>query len=719
MDVLAGILGVVLVSAIPGHLLTSRDLPAGTSAPERWAFALGLGFWSVTFLASVVWCLPIHRLGLWYPAIVVPACSLIVSLPAWVRWRRRPAIEPHPPSRSDWLLLGLAAVVFILFFFGVDDEHFTSGCLYRSLRALARQSPFEALPILRVNGDERFGNVAAVWMIQSLVPAAFERTGHGLFTALLFLTSAALGRRLTGQHWPGVVGSFALILTDDVFGFEVLNQNLIAAFTVTLLAICLLHERHPFRSIMFTFLAAMLVSSRYVAVFGIGAWLAVVIEGDGPRRVRLGRVLSLGAMGLVFLAPTLTLLATGGARMDEVLPHRVLNFPFHGDLVRTPMLPFPMWIGWLLHFLGTWGWLGATLVLSGWMFLWRDRRRFANVLALYAVPVALFLFAQENWIEPEKMSIGLIFAPLAVAGISAALDRLASSRGRVVLGTVGAAGVALALVWFAGREMLPGIPFPEDDRVRAFYPGLPSETPDLMEFERERALAWRFLPAPRSAGILRSPSRKTRDVGRVLRSLTDADRNPSVRELAVWFLDETIFNRSRVEDAIAPPKGEAVVSTRPLILDLTSRPMLAARPLVAGRPGESHAAVLDLSDGRDCAMSPVEGWRVQYLDRPLRILVCHRSGEGFIFLAPPRVPTLEPDEVPPPGVPDSWILTKNANLESRPLADRVSMLLPASVERVTLVDVLYVEPTRYYARTADLRPGGSIEVGPPWVWHGN
>ncbi len=714
-----GTIALVLLSAVPGYLLTSRDLPAGTSAPERWAFALGLGFWSVTFLGSVVWLLPIHRLGLWHPPVVVAACSLLVSLLAWRRWRRLPVVQAPGPVKSDWLVFGLTAAVFALFFFGVDDEHFTAGCLYRSLDFLAKRSPYEDLPILRVNGDERFGNVAAVWTIRTLCPGAFERTGQAFFAALLFLSSAALGRRLTGRNWPGVAAALALVLTDDVFGFEILNQNLIAAFTATVLALLSLQEHHPSRGAFVTFLAAMLVSSRYITVFGVGAWLAVAAKGNGFRSVRWNRLLSLAAAGLVFLAPTFVLIATGGGRPDEILPYRVLVVPFVDDLTRTPMLPFPMWIGWPLHFLGTWGWLGATLVVSGWVFLWRERRRPAVLLGLYAVPVALFLLAQENWIEPEKMTIGLIFAPVAVAGISVALDRASRARDRAVPVTMAAASLAVAVVWLGAREWLPQLSFPEEPRVREFYPGLPSETPDLLAFERERVLAWRFLPAPRSQGVLRSPARKARQVGRALGFLPDPGREFSVRELSVKFLDETILNRPRVEAAMAPPTGNPVVATHAWTLDLTTRPLLAPRPMGSGEPRGHVAPVLDLSDGRECAMTAVEGVRVQYLDRTVRVLVCVRDDEAFVFVAPPRVPTLEPGDEPPSDVPASWIFAKNPDIEHMPVVDRLVLKLPERVARVTLVDVLYVEPTRYYARAGDVGPDGSIDLGRPWFWHAN
>ena len=723
MEFLGCIVGFILVVAVPGYLILSRSLDDTTAATERWALYLGVGFWSVAFTASAVLILPVHELGLHGPQIV-PLCGLGVSGVAWTRWRRQEAVGFRRWTLTERVAFGLTFVVFVLFFVGVDDRFFTEGCLYESLDLMSASGPSDDAPIFRLEGDERFGNVLAVWIPHSVFGEAFNRFANGWLVASLFISTVALGRRLTGRTWPGVVSALALIVTDDVFGYPILNQNVIAAWTATLLML-LLHPDHRARPVTRTFVAAMLVCSRFVSFVGMGALLYGLARDRLPPRSgrRWQEWAGLAALFALFLLPTVIATVSGGYRVDALAQGRLLNFPLHPDLVRTSFNPFPMWIGWPVHELRQWGLLGAGLVVVGWHALWRDRREGGQIwtLALYALPIALALAVQENWMEPEKMSIGLVFAPVFTAGISIALHKLTLPprlRRWAVLAATTAAVTVVALV---GGAVLRSVSFSEDPRMREHHPGLPGETPEMLAFERERWLSPSLIPLPDSPGILRSLERK------LDRSLSffgegwDARRETSISEIAVAYLEDSIESRAQVLRAIVPPRHAQVVPAERWQLDLQANPILAAEPLKRDpATGEARGLVLDLSDDRDCTMTAVQGHHMAFSDRPMRILVCRLDPEEvFIFLAPPKIPTFGPSETRPSDAPASWVFDRPPRLDHRPTVAGAEIWLPVSTRRIFLVWFVYPDPTRIYARSCDVLPDGSLEHGTPFIWQAN
>lgn len=727
MVVLTGVIGLFALACGTGYFLLSRHLGPGVSPPERWSLYLGTGFWAIAFVSSMTWLIPLHRFGMYHPTVIPIVSGVVISALAWLRVRGA-GTRAHPeprgrPAGSDWLVLLGTAVTFLLFFVGVSDDHFTAGCLYRSLEALSITGPHPDLPVFRLTGDERFGNVVAAWTISGFSPIAFERLGHGFFAALLFLSAAALGRRLTGRNWPGLLAASAMILTDDVFGYEVMNQNMIGAGAAMLMVLVTFQDRHGARGALLTFLWAMLVSSRHVAAAGLGAWADALgrESPEAPLGTRLRRLAGHGLLFLVFSVPTLVAVATGQTGLDRTLAQRFFNYPVHEEVVRSPLLPFPMLIGWPLDLLVQWGIVGVSLALVGWVCLWLDRRGsgHARPLLLFGLPIFVVLLLQENWIEPEKMSIDLLLAPIFVTGIAVALGKVGP------LGRTGARAALLAvcLVLGAGflgvREVLRTTAFPEDPRVRMAYPGLPGETNDILDFERERWLRWTYFPLVRSDGVLRAFEVKLRDVERLIRHGKDPRARPSVSEQAVAFLDETIENRTLVERAMAPASGMRVVETRSLCLRLHHWPFLTRTPFLVETPAPQGSPVLDLGDGRECAMSAVRGMRVPYTDRPIRILVCTRGDEVFVSLAPPKVPTLDWDETAPAGTPPHWILETPPRIEDLPVVTEVELRIPKETHRVTFLSHLYLDPTRIYATTVSLGRDGPGEPAPPFIWHAN
>lgn len=712
----------VLFVSLSGYLLLSRSFDRHLSATERWALYLGIGFWSVAFSISLILLLPLHRLGFFAPQLI-PVCSLIVIAGAWVRWKSQARVETLPVSRMDKTAFGIAVLAFVIFFIGVDDPSFHKGCWYESLDEVSRETPDGCSPLLRIRGDERYGNVLAVLMPYNLCGQAFNRFGHGFFAAVLFLSACALGRRLTGRTWPGIVSAAMLLVTDDVFEFQVLNQNAIGAWTA-ILFLLLLAPVYRWQTVSKTFLGAMLVSSRYIAVLGMGA-LFLNLWRRHPRAVRGGRLLRIVRFVLlfgVFSVPTLVVIVSDGDHVQSILNARLLNFPFHPELVRTPFNPFPLWIGWPVHWFRQWGLIGVSVVTIGWVLLWRRRRREDGILSwtLYALPIVLGLLVQENWMEPEKMSIGLLLSPLAVGGMAIALHWLASPvrlRRCLILGVSLLAWGAAA---FMAGSVLRVASFPEDVRMRRIWPGLPSETPEFLAFERDRWLSPSWTPLPGGPGVLQSMRRKPRAALRAALPAIFPRYRKSARSLITFYLEEIERNRSEVERAAAPPAAPARERIRRLVLDLRESPIIAADPLKVAPGSAGHPVTLDFSDGRECVMGPVDGLRLAYWNRPIRVLACRSDfDEVYVILAPPLIPCPELEEGSPATGPGTGIWTEPPEMESWTQRHAVELRIPEATRRVFIVESVYIDPERTYARAVDLRPNGTLEHGAPHIWRHN
>ena len=752
--------GCVLLLAIlvvPGGLLLAGRWPGDASATERWALRSGLGFWAVVSGVSFGLMLPSGTLGL-SPAEVLPFLPLFalltVSAVAWFTRARgvRPRSAPRRAEGWDRLNLGLSLGFFVLFFVGLDREFYAPTCLFESLLELfANSSPLDpsrARDLLHaLDTTERFGNVFAILVPLGLFEAAGVPLASGLVAALLFLSLAALGRRVSGSGGAATIAALALMVTGDVWESQVVNVNMIAAWLASLLLL-LLQPAYRKHELARVFTAAMLFMSRYVSLLGLGA-LAFVMWRDrqpsrGPRSVL--RLAGLAALLLLFTLPVhlvhMTRLGTpfGSFSLTEygAHPHSLLsvdflfhgmwNYPFSDALVRTPFNPYPMWLLWPLHVFRQWGLLGLILMLPGLWMLLRGRHRGAAdghepeggprrglTWGLFVIPTALFLGVQENWFQPVKLTIGLVFAPVAVSAVAVALHAWTKlpTKGRALsLLTIPGALVVLWLVSLA----LGAWDVPEDPRFRVEYPELRHEDPETMAFEEARWLRLKWTPFPEAPGVLHAMHRKPSDALEILVNPRFEERRRSVRERAMAAIAD---GRARpVAPGGAASPGEPL---RSLWLDLRVAPSVAAAPMREAGPGHEDTLALDLRGTDACQVSGPADLQAPFSDRPLRVVACPGGAEEiYVFVIPAELPAHLHR-----GVREAGVLGEGGGKEQgegRAVVTRASglrLLLPPGVVRVALIEVIFLSPLRALLRDVFLEPSGAVAANRARAWRYN
>ncbi len=761
-NLLLGGLALALVIYLPGALLLWRRLPDRTPSLERWVLTATAGLGSVALATATLLLLPVRLLGVdgvGWPPYLVAASAAGLALLGWRLNRGRRPVKRAVTTPGDRVALGLAAGVFALFFVGIDGQAHTPWCFYEPADQLMQGPPTDVpSPLLELGTYERLGNVALNLVPYGLFRAAGPRAASGLFAALMMLSVTALARRAAGPTWAGLAAAVALVLTGDVFGSEVVNVNVIAAWLAAVFLL-LLHPAYGATPVFRTAAAALLFGSRYLTLLGMGAAVFVLLrdraegESAGATARRLAGHAALFA--LLSLPVHVFHLATMGTPLlyraweeygaqphgllgfDFTL-HTMLNAPLYGDLVRTPFNPFPMWIGWPVHVVGQWGALGAALILLGGGVLvarsQRDRTWIA--WALYTIPVALFLGIQENWMQPEKMTIGLVLAPLFAAALAAALAWLAGGGVRLAAGALVGITV-IAGCWLGGRA-LERASFPEDPRYRAEYPALRGETDAFHGFVRDRWLAPRWVPLPRDAGMLRSLGRKVGETRAVVGHPGFRDRRISAWAWLLGTVDPTLVTEPRrldhtYEAELRAARGRPLpASTAPRVIELglADSPMVASSPLSPSDTEGGHAR-LDLADGRRCATTGA--LRFAFLDRPGRVVAC-RTDDDRIYVAvtpPPPPPSDEEVEDCDADHDDERELAFcRAVLEARGRATwdpaafdataptaSVRLSVPSTTRELVLVEIVHLVPMRIYVR--DVQVGYEILHGPPREWRHN
>ncbi|MDP7079467.1 MAG: hypothetical protein QF415_06235 [Candidatus Undinarchaeales archaeon] len=326
--------------------------------------------------------------------------------------------------------------------------------------------------------DQRLGNAA----LYATFVAFLGRPGiHLAFTIALIATvlaTSAAARKLSGPGWPGALAGALALLAGLAGHFgpgfvQVVPDTLFAALlSATLLTFAL--GRPTLRG---WFLAGMvagtLLATRDVAVFCLVGMAVPILRS--PRRKWVSMLFIAGmlitlfptmyvhrfALGSVWANPTMAKFPGEGLTYTflgtQFTVPLFLNWPFYHTMVRTPTTPFPtaLFLPLVITFvLGT----GAlALALVG--IARSEERRW--VLALWILPLLLFLALQEDWDVARTSLIHLLLPALWVAvpvGIRTASDR----KGAVVV-------LGIVLILSAAVRLAAHVDAPPDSRWSEVY----------------------------------------------------------------------------------------------------------------------------------------------------------------------------------------------------------------------------------------------------------
>jgi len=343
--------------------------------------------------------------------------------------------------------------------------------------------------------DQRLGNSAMMSGYVALYRSLGNRAAYAALGVFMALGAFLVGRRALGSRRWGWVSMAVLTLNPYVFGLPVLDENLLFLGYSTLFMPLLIRRRVPWFTVGAMFGLALMM--RHVALLCGLALLWAIWRAPGSRRKAVVLAL-LGLIAVTWVAHVHHHLSLGSVfRMENFgqvppTPHRfvgdwsgLLQWPFHDHVVRTPWIPFPVFLMWPLSIAGHMGLVLFACMLAGAIALTlpsTGAKRDEGVFwLLWFLPTYLGLSAQEYWDHVNKMGIVLIlFLPLALwaaAGLRAALRRPVRWGLPIAL---------LVLVSWGSAGALADYEAPVDERYVRLAPDDRPEDAVVVASERER-----------------------------------------------------------------------------------------------------------------------------------------------------------------------------------------------------------------------------------------
>lgn len=727
LSVLTGLVLFALLLWMPGVFLAGRLLGSADRL-ERLGVGLGLGIVFVGLLTFTLSVATFSRYNLGYMALFALPLDLLL-LRDLVRRARADGwrVALPRPTRHEALVLGLAGAIAAAFAIRYAREYFSYSCINRDTARLLGVTigifdwpfslfePTETLP----------ANTALIAPFPALFGFLGFRLAFAAYTGAIALLAYLTAARLTGRRWVGIVVMLFLVTTPAYLVHYVLDPNILTLFTTLLF--CALTLREDVAPAALALAGSLMFGSQHIL---LAALAAPLLRPGIDRRFALRYVLWLGAACLPWFAHHV--LAFGSPFVTESFveydlhPHAffglefehrgLLNWPFTDRVVRTPFTPLPAGLQMGMYHLSRMGRLAASFVVGGGVVLLVTRRRDVLILAVFAVPAALLLAIQENWMQVEKWGIPLILYPAVVAALAAGLDAAATpGRRRLLLGACAAAlaGTFLFSGWVGGSRV------PADTRLYTQFPNLPREQEAYLRFEEERVgrvgwapdyreiaaevdhrRAWSepFWEDLRRPGFARVRTDRERSLGFMLDRLD---------ELGVRQVEPPLEDGDRAA-AFQAPAGETIL----VALSLEA-------PLIQGdrlrRVAEATGPVIDLTAGAEPV--PLYNIVVPWTDQPQSLAV-FGTGDGVPVISLFFEPGLMGDV-------DS--LVEDFGVEDRGTAydvparrlpgDRLVFRVDPSRDLI-LVDNLCMEPSRIYTWRVRF-VGGEPLLGPALRWRHN
>jgi len=412
----------ILPLPLVGYLLAAR-LFRDTGLLERLA-------WTVLFSMVVVqWVVfNISVMGdVYITGTVVGISGLcVLALLVLHAWRHPVRLSlPAPDTRQVTVLAATAAVSVFAAMYYTNAEFLLSlptyfataetKCFYMQTfkvvgdlnPAVAPQAIQDMYGVISTPGNALF--------TAGLMPGLGIHTFHVLyvaFNALVFLFTYLLLRRWTGRHLVPLVVALFAVFNPCALSIEVLDRNFIAlALSAALLYACVAHRD---RVILHGFLFGIAAGTglRFLPLT-LALPVALLYRSNG--RGWASYVLFLATAAGVFAFNIPHLEHHGFHSLGETQGLWGLFLAALDGLPRTPLMPYPNAVLYLLNGLGFLGFLVGALVLTGALDTWRAHpRRFASMVLIVA-PTYLVLSLQRDWIEGDKLRILLwVFLPVMV-----------------------------------------------------------------------------------------------------------------------------------------------------------------------------------------------------------------------------------------------------------------------------------------------------------------
>lgn len=224
-----------------------------------------------------------------------------------------------------------------------------------------------------------------------------------LFTFLIFIFTYLLINKLTRRKIIGLLTAIFAIFNPYMLSVEVLDRNVMAlAVSVILFYLILEHkDKIFFHGLIFGILAGL--GLRFLPLLFI---FPIVIMYYYHKRLSVKTsliFLSASIITFTFSLPHIFFHGLNG--VGETEPSVNLIVLMFRQWLRTPFLPFPNLIFYVLNILNYFGYFSCAAICVGALYLWKVNRKIFFALAFWFCSVFFVLSFQRNWIQGTKYRI--------------------------------------------------------------------------------------------------------------------------------------------------------------------------------------------------------------------------------------------------------------------------------------------------------------------------
>ncbi len=423
-----------LLLIVVGYLVATRVINE-TTLLERVAYTLLFAITVIPFIAMNA-----SIAGSIYPTKTMLAIASFIIVAALARhaYKHFRAFTRPQFSKMDAVALGLCVASAVAAWFYYTNAEFLlslasyiqkgeAKCFYMQTFSLVKTlNPEAASP----NILKMYSTIATpgnAMFTAPLMPIFGTQTYHVLYCTFIadaFLFIFLLLHRWAKSDAAALVGAFFAVVNPYVLSVEVLDRNLMSFALAAALIYTV--EREPEKGWLHGFLWGICagVGLRFLHITLIAPVALMYFFGKAPRR-RYASLLIAFALTFAFSLPHMRY--HGFNSLGEQTPFFELLLGAFAQGTRTPLLPFPNAVGYILHILNYIGLIAAAVAILGAVdLIRRDKKRFA-ILILISLPIYLVLAAQRDWIEADKFRIFLMaFLPVILffgLGLASVFDK--------------------------------------------------------------------------------------------------------------------------------------------------------------------------------------------------------------------------------------------------------------------------------------------------------
>jgi len=233
-----------------------------------------------------------------------------------------------------------------------------------------------------------------------------------LFMLLIFIFVYLIVDRIIKDKAVSLLAALFAVFNPYLLSVEVLDRNVMAlAISVVLFYLILKYPGKVFlQGLIFGILSG--TGLRFLPLLFV---LPIVILHFHRRINLMGSLVFIAGFIITFTFNVPHLYFHGFHGLGETSSSASLIINAFTKWVRTPFLPFPNLISYLLNILNYFGWLVSVIILAGVLRLWNNNRRLTSAFLVMFLSVIFVLSFQRNWLEGDKYRIAICgFLPLFI-----------------------------------------------------------------------------------------------------------------------------------------------------------------------------------------------------------------------------------------------------------------------------------------------------------------